>query len=302
MTRIALSTWTFVMPPYDEAPEDLESVLDRAAQLGYDGVEVGLFAPHPTAADLDTDAKRAEYRDAIESRGLGIAGVVADFAGCPSILTNDDNSAFLAALDEQLEVCAGIGTDVLRLEITDPPQVMREVDHEVAHARLVETWMEAARHGEARGVRVGWEFEPGTPFNAPSEILRIADEVDHPWFGIIYDTTQGHNCTLGRGQIDDPPETLDGGQVELLRRLAGRITHVHLIDSDGTLAEERFSNHIPFGEGDVDWDAVMPELAAAGSRDDWWTVDVCFRADAWPVFAHGLPFLRGLGERFGRTP
>jgi sugar phosphate isomerase/epimerase len=297
MTRIALSTWTFVMPPYDAAPEDFESVLDRAAELGYDGVEVGFFAPHPTAADLDTEARRAAYREALESRGLGIAGVVADFAGCPSILTGDDNSAFLAALDEQLAATAGIGADVLRLEITDPPQVMREVEYELAYSRLIATWLEAARRGEAHGVRVGWEFEPGTPFNAPSEILRIARDVDHPWFGIIYDTTQAHNCTLGRGQIADPPETLEGGQIELLRQLEGRITHIHLIDSNGTLAEDRFSNHIPFGEGDVDWDAVMPELEKAGSRDDWWTVDVCFRPDAWPVFAHALPFLHRLRER-----
>jgi sugar phosphate isomerase/epimerase len=272
-------------------------VLDRAAQLGYDGVEVGFFAPHPTAADLDTEARRAEYREALESRGLGIAGVVADFAGCPSILTNDDNSAFLEALDEQLAVTAGIGADVLRLEITDPPQVMREVEYELAYSRLIATWLEAARRGEAHGVRVGWEFEPGTPFNAPSEILRIARDVDHPSFGIIYDTTQAHNCTLGRGQIADPPETLEGGQLELLRRLNGRITHIHLIDSNGTLAEDRFSNHIPFGEGDVDWDAVIPELEKAGSRDDWWTVDVCFRPDAWPVFADALPFLQRLRER-----
>lgn len=291
------------MPPYDEAPEPFESVLDRAAALGYDGVEVGFFAPHPAAADLDTPARRRAYRAALDSRGLGLAGVVANFDGCPSILTNAGNDPFLATLDAQLDICADIGADVLRLEITDPPQVMRGIDRATAHTRLVETWLEAARHGEERGVRVGWEFEPGTPFNAPSEILRVVDDVDHPWFGIIYDTTQGHNCTLGRGQIDDPPETLDGGQVELLRRLAGRITHVHLIDSNGTLAEDRFSNHIPFGEGDVDWDAVMPALVAAGSRDDWWTVDVCFRPDAWPVFEAALPFLRRLRDQYGeRTP
>ena len=303
MTRIALSTWTFVMPPYDESPEAFESVLDGAARLGYDGVEVGLFAPHPTVADLATKDRRDAYREAIESRGLGIAGVVANFDGCPSILTSADNSPFLAALDAQLDVCADIGADVIRLEITDAPPVMGEVDRDLAHARLVETWMEAARHGEARGVRVGWEFEPGTPFNAPSEIVRVAEDVDHPWFGIIYDTTQAHNCTLGRGQFADTPETLAGGQLELLRALDGRITHVHLIDSDGTLADGRFSKHVPFGEGDVDWDAVMPALVAAGSRDDWWTVDVCFRPDAWPVFEQALPFVRRLRDDFGeRTP
>jgi sugar phosphate isomerase/epimerase len=298
VTRIALSTWTFAMTPYDQGPESFESVLDHAARLGYDGVEVGLFAPHPTVSDLASKSRRDAYRAAIESRGLDIAGVVANFEDCPSILTSPDNSAFLAALDEQLDLCADIGVDMIRLEITDPPDVMRGLDYELAYTRLIDTWTEAARRGEARGVRVGWEFEPGTPFNAPSEVLRIAQDADHPWFGIIYDTTQAHNCALGRGQSADPPETLEGGQLQLLRSLTGRITHVHLIDSDGTLAEGRFSNHIPFGEGCVDWNAVTPALVAAGSRDDWWTIDVCFRANAWPVFENGLPFVQQLRDRF----
>jgi sugar phosphate isomerase/epimerase len=298
MTKIALSTWTFVMTPYDQHPESFESVLDRAAQLGYEGVEVGFFAPHPTAAELDTKARRDAYLDLFKSRGLGIAGVVANFAECPSILTNADNSPFLVALDEQLDICADIGVDMLRLEIADPPQAMIGVDYELVYSRLVDTWNEAARHGEARGVRVGWEFEPGTPFNAPSEIFRVAEDVQHPWFGIIYDTTQAHNCALGRGQIAPDPETLDGGQLEFLRRLSGRICHVHLIDSNGTLADGGFSNHIPFGEGDVDWDAVIPALLRAGSGDDWWTVDVCFRENAWPVFEQGLPFLQRMRERY----
>jgi sugar phosphate isomerase/epimerase len=297
VTKIALSTWTFAMTPYDQHPESFESVLDRAAQLGFDGVEVGLFAPHPTPAELDNKAKREAYRAALDARGLGLAGVVANFTECPSILTGADNSPFLEALDEQLEICSDIGADILRLEITDPPQVMRGLDYELAYSRLIDTWNEAAGHGQAHGVRVGWEFEPGTPFNAPSEILRIAQDIEHPWFGIIYDTTQAHNCALGRGQIADEPETLPGGQLELLRRLAGRISHLHLIDSNGTLAEGGFSNHIPFGEGDVDWNAVIPALLEAGSGDEWWTVDVCFRENAWPVFEHGLPFLQKMRER-----
>jgi sugar phosphate isomerase/epimerase len=298
LTRIALSTWTFVMPPYDSSPEDFKEVLDRAAGLGYDGVEVGLFEPHPAVADLKTPAQRAEYRSALDNRGLGLAGLVANFSDCPSILSNDDNSAYLAALDEQLDICNELGTDLLRLEITDPPQVMQTLDYEVAYRRLIETWAEAARHGGERGVRVGWEFEPGTPFNSPSEIFRVVDDVRHPSFGIIYDTTQAHNCALGRGQVAAEPESLPGGQLEFIRRLSGRITHIHLIDSNGSLADGGFSNHIPFGQGDVDWDAVIPALVEAGSGDDWWTVDVCFRGAAWDVFEQALPFVQELREKF----
>jgi sugar phosphate isomerase/epimerase len=296
--KIALSAWTFIFPPYEEKPEPLDDVIARAAALGYDGLEVGWFDPHPTVQDLETEEQRAAYLDLFRSRGLGIAGVVANFDGAESFLTAESNASYLEALERQLALCEQLGIDLLRLDIPDAPQVMTGLDYDTAYGRLVSTWEEAARRGEAHGVRVGWEFEPGTPFNRPSEIFRIAEDVQHPWFGIIYDTTQAHNCALGLGQVGEP-ETLPGGQLEFLRRLSGRITHVHLIDSNGTLYDDRFSRHIPFGQGDVDWDAVMPALLEAGSRDEWWTVDVCWLEDAWPVFEQGLEFLQGLRERYG---
>jgi sugar phosphate isomerase/epimerase len=298
MTRIAMSTWTFIFPPYEENPEEFASVLDNAARLGYDGVETAWFAPHPTAASLDSEETRAAYLDEFERRSLGLAGVVANFDECPSILSSADNSQYLQALDEQLDLCAALGITLLRLDIPDPPQVLESLDYDTAYERLVTTWEEAAKHAEERGVRVGWEFEPGTPFNRPSEIFRIAEEVRHPGFGIIYDTTQAHNCALGLGQIGEP-EMLPGGQVAFLERLAGRICHVHLIDSNGTLFDERFSRHIPFGEGDIDWAQVMPALVEAGSGDDWWTIDVCWLPEAWPVFEHGLAFVQDLRDRYG---
>ena len=42
-------------------------------------------------------------------------------------------------------------------------------------------------------------------------------------------------------------EVLPGGCLELARRLRGKINHIHLIDSDGTLHGEETSSHAPFG-------------------------------------------------------
>jgi sugar phosphate isomerase/epimerase len=298
MTKIALSSWTLIFPPYDEKPESFESVLDRAAAIGYDGVETAWFAPHPSVGDLDSAGQRDAYMNAFHSRGLDVAGVVANFDDAESFLTSEDNSSYLDVLDRQLALCNALGIDLLRLDIPEPPQVVTTLDYDTAYERLISTWEEAARRGEAHGVRVGWEFEPGTPFNRPSEIFRVVDDVQHPWFGIIYDTTQAHNCALGLGQVGEP-ETLPGGQLEFLQRLAGRITHVHLIDSNGQLADGRFSRHIPFGEGDIDWESVMPALVEAGSGDEWWTVDVCWIDDAWSVFERALPFVDDLRTRYG---
>lgn len=297
MPRIAMGIWTFIFPPYEDTPEAEDSVLDRAAALGFDGVEVAWYEPHTTVAELATPEQQAAYREKFASRGLGLAGLVANFDGVDSILTDDDNSAYMSALERQLDLCAAVGIDMVRLDITDEPEIMEGLDYDTAYGRLVETWRAAARMAGDRGLRVGWEFEPGTPFNRASEVIRIAGDVTDPAFGIIYDTTQAHNVVLGANQIGEP-EIFAGGQVELLRRLDGRINHIHLIDSDGSLYDDRFSRHIPFGEGDIDWDAVMPALvAAASAADDWWTIDVCWLENAWPAFENGLTFVRGLASR-----
>jgi len=301
VTRIAMGAWTFIFPPYDEKPEGFVSVLDHAKKAGYEGIEVGWFAPHPGVSDLATKEERKRYASLFTERGLGIAGVVANFDGAPSVITSDDNSAFLAQLDAQLQLCEDLGITMLRLDLVDGPEVLESMDYERAHERLVSTWTEAARRGKDFGVRIGWEFEPGTAFNKPSQFLRIADEITEPNFGVIYDTTQAHNCLLGRNQQGEI-ETFPGGQSELLRRLKGKITHVHLIDSNGSLFDNRWSRHIPFGQGDIDWDAVMPALVAAGSRDEWWTVDVCWLENAWPVFEQGRTFVEDLRKKYGQPP
>jgi sugar phosphate isomerase/epimerase len=63
--------------------------------------------------------------------------------------------------------------------------------------------------------------------------------------------------------------------------------------------DEPFTRHIPFGQGDIDWAQVMPALVEAGSGDDWWTIDVCWLPEAWPVFEHGLAFVQDLRDRYG---
>lgn len=300
MPKFAMGIWTFIFPPYEDSPESEDSVLDRAAALGFDGVEVAWYAPHTTAAELAGPEQQAAYREKFGSRNLGLAGLVANFDGVDSIVANDDNAAYLAALERQLDLAKAVGIDLLRLDITDEPEVMEGLDYDTAYGRVVETWRAAARMAGDRGLRVGWEFEPGTPFNRASEVLRIVDDVTDPAFGIIYDTTQAHNVCLGKNQLGEP-EIFEGGQVELLKRLAGRINHVHLIDSNGTLFEDRFSRHIPFGEGDIEWSEVMPALVAASSAaDDWWTIDVAWLEDSWKVFEAGLPFVRDLASRYAR--
>ena len=94
-------------------------------------------------------------------------------------------------------------------------------------------------------------------------------------------------------------EILEGGVVELARKLRGRINHVHLIDSDGTLHNDETSTHAPFNEGKIDFDELMPELAKNDMGHDWWTIDLCFWPDAWPVTEKCKQAVDELNKKYG---
>ena len=83
-------------------------------------------------------------------------------------------------------------------------------------------------------MNICWEFEPGFAFNKPSEILKIVDAVrakGNNNFGVLYDTCHAHMCAAVGANQPGTKETLPGGELELLEKLKGKITHVHLIDS-----------------------------------------------------------------------
>src|SRR5438874_1132662 len=135
MKRISIGSWAYSIGPYAANPVPFDEVIDRVAALGFDGIELGGFPPHPNPDDM------------------------------PS----------------------------------------------------------------------GGEFEPGFAFNKPSDIERIVDEVDESNFGVLFDTCHAHMvAAVGARQVGQK-ETLPGGALELAERLRGKIGHVHLIDSDGTL-------------------------------------------------------------------
>jgi hypothetical protein len=99
-------------------------------------------------------------------------------------------------------------------------------------------------------------------------------------------------------------ETLPGGALELLQKLRGKITHLHLIDSDDTChkdaaGHDETSAHPPFGLGKLDFDKLTPELLACGVPNDWWAIDLCFWANAWEATATCKKYLDELRVKFG---
>ncbi|MCK5556876.1 MAG: TIM barrel protein, partial [Candidatus Hydrogenedentes bacterium] len=183
-------------------------------------------------------------------------------------------------------------------DTVQPPTIFDEVGEEDARQRVVSTWRRCAQETADKGMYVTWEFEPGFAFNKPSDILRIVEEVNEDNFGVLFDTCHAHMVAAVGARQPGEIETLPGGALELAQKLRGKINHLHLIDSDGTLHNEETSTHAPFGEGLLDFDELIPELNACGVPHDWWTIDLCFCEYAWDATEKCKAVIDELNKKF----
>jgi len=298
MKRISIGTWAYSIGPYANNPVPFDEVVTRLASLGFDGLELGGFKPHPNPDDLATKEQRAAVREKVTRAGLAFSGLAADLWG-QKLINTQDTGPYMACFRKNLQFCLDLGIRGIRVDTIAPPTIFDQVDAETARRRVVQTWKQCAKEAADKGIYVTWEFEPGFAFNKPSDIFRILDEVDEPNFGVLFDACHAHMVAAVGARQPGPRETLPGGAVELARRLRGRINHVHLIDSDGTLHDDETSTHAPFGEGVLNFDELLPELNRAGIPHDWWTIDLCFWPDAWAVTQRCKKAVDELNAKYG---
>jgi hypothetical protein len=63
----------------------------------------------------------------------------------------------------------------------------------------------------------------------------------------MYDTCHAYMVAV-IGSAAAPRRKRSKGNLELAQKLQGKINHIQLIDSDGTLHDNETSTHTPFGE------------------------------------------------------
>jgi sugar phosphate isomerase/epimerase len=172
-------------------------------------------------------------------------------------------------------------------------------EHERRTANLVRAWREAARRCADSGVTLVWEFEPGFWLNRPSQVAHLLAEVGHRSFRVLFDTSHAYTGAVAGARHGADPELLPGGAVAYAQLLAPWLGHLHLIDSDGSLHDGETSDHLPFGAGRVDFEAVLTALAPRVAELPWWTVDFCFCPTTERDAAIAVPYVCGLLARHG---
>jgi len=277
--RIAINpiTWS-----NDDLPElggdtPLETCLAETRLAGYAGTEMGGKFPSRTEA----------LKPILDRHGLAFVS-----GWYSARLLERDAAAEIAAMQDHLDLMAGMGCPVMvfaegtgsvqgdrRRAANDRPRVPDAFWAE--YGRRIQA---VAEHMAARGVRLAFHHHMGTAIQDGADIDRLMATTG-PAVGLLLDT--GHAAYAGIDPLD------------LARRHAGRIVHVHCKDVrrpvlDAALARGRsFLDSVLDGvftvpgDGGIDFPPVLRTLRAAGYAG-WLVVE----AEQDPARAHPLTYAR----------
>ena len=290
--KISLGSWAFTFGPYADNPVPFDTTAKRLAAAGYDGIEVCGFPPHVTLESYPNQASRHQLAQFLRDTGLGVSGYAADFSSVnPADAENQHK--YLELFARHADMARDIGSPSVRVDSVAAPGSIADRQYHATFDRVAALWRHAAQIAEDAGVAMVWEFEPGFLFNKPSEILGMHQRVAHANFKILFDTSHAYMCAVVGARQHGAKDVLIGGVEELLRKLAGRIGAIHLIDNDGTLHGDETSTHRPFGQGHLDFHSLAPRLLAVPNIN-WWCIDMCFWAGSWELVDSSREFVAHL--------
>jgi inosose dehydratase len=233
---VTWGVWEKTIGRDDLVPPDL--LLETMRGLGYSATELG--PPGYFSTEL------------LERYDMALAG------GFAPLRFEDD-----ARFAEDVAMWLDPVIDVLLATGARGPVVLAggelEGPHEPPGATYFERVGRAAERCRSRGVSVVFHHHAGTYIESPAEIEALLEHTD---VGICYDT--GHALVGG------------GDPIDVARMCGDRIEHVHLKDVEPAILARLHGGDLsldeawlggifcPFGEGAVDFDAVLSELAGFG--------------------------------------
>jgi inosose dehydratase len=278
-----------------------EAVLDQMAALGFEGTELG------PAGYLPADPAR--LRAELGRRGLTLVAAFCPLtlhdpalAG-PSLRAGEALARFLADVGCTLLVAADAG-DARRRDVAGRVTAADGLPAD-AWPRVGEGLATLARRCAPLGVRVVFHPHAGTYVETAQEVDSLLAATP-PLVGLCLDT--GHLVYGGADPVD------------VCRRYASRIWHVHAKDVDGALLERVRAQGLdyatavgggvfaPLGQGAVDVPALVGVLRTAGF-DGWIVLEQDVRLGGpWPFqdpeanAARSRAYLRTLQRQREGTP
>ena len=232
-------------PLRHQSRSPFDTVCDKLKELGFDGVELGAFPPHPNPGNPNGPDERVARRDAREVAARRTGGQ--DGRQGPRLQRHRrqplGREADQHRRPDQVhrrvpqELANSPRTSAFRafasIACSRPPSIARSTTTPRWSASC-DTWKTCCDIAADNGQYVTWEFEPGFAFNKPSDIVRIHDARRQAELRPACTTPATGRWWASIGARQEGEKEVFANQVEFIRMLDGRINHIHLIDSDNT--------------------------------------------------------------------
>jgi sugar phosphate isomerase/epimerase len=257
-----------------------EDMIRGVADLGLNLYEFCPEYPEQTPAALT----RKRRREAVAlANSLDVRLIVHASFFCTNICLIHDGMRKEAVrqLKREIELAHDLESDVITIHPGPPGGHSRWYPEEDAWEMMARSYEELLKCAGPLGVRVCTENMVSTAFPSASGTLacieRIFAMADVPHFGLTFDF--GHHNLIHK---DLPIPERTEKAIEILRRFRERIWVLHIHDNKG----ER-DDHAAVGTGQLDYDALMPEIfrlriQAYWSMElyGWEAIDPCRRGVA----------------------
>ncbi len=253
--------------PWHEEDIERQQILEFAKKEGFNGIELHDFYESYSKDSAD------EIRNELKSYGLEIPCIqTGTVTGMYSPLSDSEETKqlFLERMKEYIEFAHALGAPVATVS---PPSftgmlVMSGYSHDDMVNKFIDVLNQLVETAEANKVVLAFEPEPQMILNGGfirkpvEDSLKVLDAIKSDYVKVLYDVT--HANTMGRG---DP--------VGFLKALKGRVGWTHIADNDGWITPYFLSsNHLEFGKGNINIEAVMKALKETCPHLGWLQVDV----------------------------
>jgi len=267
--KTALHTVSYAGVWPGQASLPLERIVDKAADLGFDGVMIVAKRPHASPLDMDA-GRRAKLRDQIQSRGLEMAalagytdfGVGYDRPGIPF------REMQIMAVAELARLARDLGGSIVRIFTA---YERARVEYDRLWFDVVAALKECAQRSAEYGVTLAVQNHHDLACHHESLFDLIA-QVDEP------------NCRAG---FDAWPPALHGADLAEAARLLAPMTSLTIVADyvmrprfhydpglNNFVAQTPAIRAVAPGDGFIDYAAFFSALRAGG-YDGWVAYEMC---------------------------
>jgi len=252
---------------------DLRDAIRVAAEVGYDAMEVGCFAPHltlemPEAYVGEVCAWLREVDLPVSALSLTVS------------YTAEDEAVWRANVDETCRficLCEKFGTRIVKTMPGPPSNAQATDKHWDRFRRAMDIIVPIA---EAEGVKLAIETHLGHLSDSIETATRCIESGEPDVLGVNLDFCNVRTCH------EDPLDAID--------RFGGRIYLTHMKDS---LFNIESGEYVPMGKGKMDYGPIIERLRAIG-YDDYLSVECLYaqvkKEDTRGSIVHDLAVLREL--------